>query len=197
MGADTILADIITKKKIPFGQQPKKYGVLIETAATVFAIYEAVTGNKPLYEKFITVSGRGIKKPGNYKVRLGTSVAHIIEECGGFTCEKPIILASGPMRGLKVEDLDAPVDKKVTALLFLTKSEIAGTRSFPCIRCGSCIDRCPMKLNPRALAQDKKPDQAYASSCIRCSVCSFVCPAGIDLSTIIADRRATIRNTAQ
>jgi electron transport complex protein RnfC len=191
-GADAILARIIAHTRITPGEQPKKHGILIETAATVFAIYEAVTANKPLYEKFITVSGRGIRRPGNYKIRLGTPLSHIIEECGGMTSSKTVILSGGPMRGTQIDNTDAPVDKSVSALLFLNRSEISRGKSSPCIRCGKCVDRCPMGLNPRSLAIGT-PDQPGMKLCIGCAICSYICPSGIDLSRIIIEQRNKIR----
>jgi electron transport complex protein RnfC len=182
LGADVILAKLIARKTIKPGEQPKKYGILIETAATIIAIRNAVVEKKPLYEKFITVSGLGIASPGNYKVRIGTPISHIIEECGGITSEGIEILTGGPMRGCTVENIDAPVDKRVTALLFLRKEEIARKKSYPCIRCGRCIDVCPVNLNPIKLSAEK---ENKCTECISCAACSYVCPSGIDLSAKI------------
>ena len=192
-GADVILADIIAHRRITPGDQPKKHGVLIETAATVHAIYEAVTEHKPLYERFITVSGRGIRKPGNYKIRLGTPLSHVIEECGGLRRNDVVILAGGPMRGKRVDSLDAPIDKKVSALLFLDRKELNRRTVSACIRCGSCIDSCPMGLSPREIFRAKKPDER-ASRCIGCSVCSYVCPAGLDLAQAVLENMAHARS---
>ncbi|MGL4369287.1 MAG: RnfABCDGE type electron transport complex subunit C, partial [Spirochaetota bacterium] len=158
---------------IPPDKQLKDYGIVIETAATLFAIYEAVTGKKPLYERYITISGKGIRKPGNYKIRTGTLLSHIIDECGGFSDDTKIILAGGPMKGIQIDNFDLPVDKRVSALLFLTQNEISPRREYPCITCGKCIDACPVRLDPRALALSSSQD-GCAKSCISCSACSYV-----------------------
>ena len=191
-GSEKQLIKTILKKEVPSGKSSSEIGIIVLNVSTVFAIREACLFNKPLIERFVTVSGKVINKPGNYKVRIGTKISDIVEECGGFT-EKPAkIIIGGPMRGVSVSSLETPVEKGTSGIIFLSAKEIFFKEDKnPCIRCGRCAGVCPSRLIPRDLASailNSKSDLLEKLSlfdCINCGSCSYICPANIPLSSLI------------
>ncbi len=132
-----------------------------------------------------------INIPGNYKVRIGTRISDIAEECGGLKAEPARMVMGGPMRGVAVSDMGIPVVKSTTALLFLSHDEAYSGTAETCIRCGRCIRVCPMGLVPCEMASAvsggniEKALLFHPEMCISCGNCSYICPAGIPLSYLI------------
>ncbi len=174
-------------REVPSGGLPIDIGAVVSNVGTVNAIYEAVCLKKPLIERAVTVSGRAIKHPGNYKVRIGTPVSQLLEECGGFVQTPQKIIMGGPMMGFAILDLDTPVTKGTSGILGLTGSEIHSARQTPCIGCGGCVSVCPIGLNPTQLfkfVDHMEYDSAVSAGlmdCKECGCCSFTCPAHIPL----------------
>jgi len=172
----------VTPKK-SFGEM----GVMVVDVATTLAVYEGVALRKPLMERIITVSGKAIKRPANLKVRIGTPIMDIIEECGGLTQTPVKVVCGGPFRGLGIFDLRTPVTREMSGILFLTKTEIHPGVRTSCINCGKCIEVCPEGLHPARLF--KWIDHGYYREaledsllgCTECGCCAFVCPSRIPL----------------
>jgi electron transport complex protein RnfC len=181
----------ILKRVVPFRGLPMDVGVIVQNVGTIYAINEAVAFNKPLIDRFITVSGEMINRPGNYRVRIGTLISDIVEECGGLKGLPTKIIMGGPMRGNSVYTMDIPVVKGTSGILFLSKEEVNGGDFETCVRCGRCVAACPIGLIPCdiALAAEKGrfdlTDKLHVNTCIMCNCCSYVCPAKRPLSHFV------------
>ncbi len=186
-GAEKNLIKAIIGKEIPSGKLPLSVGVINVNVSTVYAIYEAVCLKRPLVERFVTVGGGAVKNPGVYRVRVGTSVRSLIEECGGFTEEPEKVIFGGPMMGFTVFDLDVPVTKGTSGILALTKKEVNSARTTNCLKCGRCVDGCPMGLVPSKLFKlidHNLCDEAVENGlndCVECGSCAYNCPAHLFL----------------
>jgi len=190
-GAEKLLVYSILGITVPLHTGTSDSGIIVFNVATIYAIREAVLFNKPLIDRYITVSGSMINRPGNYKVRIGTKISDIIEECGGFNAEPFKIVMGGPMRGSAIQSMDIPVVKGTTGVLFLSEKEVGTENSDPCIRCGRCVSACPAGLIPGEIAgasEIKRFDlinRIHLSACIMCNCCSYVCPSKRPLSYLI------------
>ncbi len=190
-GDEKLLIYTLTGRKVPSRGLPADIGVLVYSVSTIFALREAVLFGKPLFERYITVSGDMISKPGNYKVRIGTRVSDIIEECGGFKGKPARIVMGGSMCGQSVESLDFPIVKGTAGIMFMSEKEINEDKSSACIRCGKCVDVCPMGLIPFNIEkayEDNRFDKAALLNpfdCIQCGSCSYSCPSRRQLSFFI------------
>ena len=142
--------------------------------------------------RIVTVTGDAIKDPQNFKVLTGTDYSELIEAAGGFTQEPKKIISGGPMMGFALFDLHVPVTKTSSALLCMTKDEVARWEPSACINCGRCVEACPSRLVPSHLADhaehfnEEEFLRYNGMECVECGSCSYVCPAGIELSTNIA-----------
>ncbi|MCP4132163.1 MAG: electron transport complex subunit RsxC [bacterium] len=190
-GAEKQLIRSLLKKEVPSGGLPMDVGVVVQNVGTVYAIWEAVETKKPLYERYVTVSGTMIENPGNYKIRIGTRISDIVEECGGLKGEPAKVLVGGPMCGMNIYSLDIPIVKGTSGLLFLSEKEVSIGDYSACIRCGKCVAACPVGLMPCDLAQAMEKNRLDLASelnpydCIMCGSCSFSCPARRPLSHFI------------
>lgn len=186
-GAEKQLIKTILNKEVPSGKLPLDIGVAVNNVATLYAVYEAVYKGKALYEQFITVSGNGIVKPANLKVRVGTPLKNIIEFCGMKPARKTKIIVGGPMMGLAQNNLDAPVIKGSSCVLVFKDKEVKIFQDNPCIKCGRCVGVCPAKILPSKIAQLVKRDKIsdvdkfHINDCIECGCCAYVCPASIPI----------------
>ncbi len=182
-GSEKQLIQAITGRKVPAMALPSAVGVVVQNVSTSRAVYEAVALGKPLIEKVVTISGRGIGKPANLLVKIGTKVSDIVEYCGGISDKVAKVVLGGPMMGFAVSTLDIPVTKTTSAVLFLTEEEIDTTPFSSCIRCGWCLDACPMGLEPKEIGifveanLAEKTEQFGVFECFECGSCSYVCPA--------------------
>ncbi len=182
-GSEKQLIESITKRRVPGFGLPFDVGVIVQNVGTTKAIYEAVALNKPLYEKVITLSGRGISRAANLKVRIGTRLSDIVSYLGGTTADLARIVMGGPMMGFPVSTLDVPVTKTTSGVLFLTEEEIDSRAHSQCIRCGWCLDACPMGLQPNEIGVYVEAGRAHDTAkfglfeCFECGCCAFVCPA--------------------
>jgi len=194
-GGERQLIKAILKKDVPTGGIPPMIGVVVLNVATVAAIAEAVVYDSPLTHRVVTVTGEAIANPGNYYVSIGTSVADLIEFCGGVTKKSAKVIVGGPMMGIAIADLKTPITKTTGAITVLTKEQIGrakfARRQTPCIRCGRCLEVCPEYLNATKIAHAVKnnlldvAESYYISACIECGCCSYVCPANIELTGYI------------
>jgi len=186
-GDEKQLLKAILDKEVPSGGLPIDIGAVVSNVGTIFAIYEAVAFSKPLIERIVTVSGKAIKQPGNFKVRIGTTVGNLIDECGGLFKEPQKLVMGGPMMGFAVCDLDTPVTKGTSGILALTPRECRRSARTACIQCGRCIQVCPMGLQPTKLYKNiehMKYENALdldLMDCKECGCCGFICPANLPL----------------
>ena len=162
---------------------PVNVGAIVQNAGTAVAVYEAVMKNKPLFERYTTVTGKKIAKPSNFLVRMGTTFGELIDLCGGLPEGDNKILAGGPMMGKAVNSLDVPVGKGQNSITVLTDSDAHRKPADPCIRCAKCVSACPMGLEPFLLATCSakhmwdKVEAEDITSCIECGSCQFTCPS--------------------
>jgi electron transport complex protein RnfC len=166
---------------------PLDVGVVVQNVATCAAVHDAVCHGQPLIDRVVTVAGGGVGRPGNFRVRIGTSLRQIFEACDGPSAATVRLVMGGPMMGVSLAGLEAPVIKGTSGLLALTRGEVPARRAGSCIRCGRCVRACPMGLLPAALAlfaQHQLFERAEgigAMACIECGSCAYVCPAAIPL----------------
>ncbi len=190
-GGEKQLIKNILKKEVPQGKLPFDIGVIVHNMATVYAIYEAIYKNKPLYERIVTVTGSVLSNPKNLLVRIGTPIKDLIDFCGPLKEEPAKIIIGGPMMGIAQYTTNVPVIKSTGGLLLLNKKEAAIQVEEFCIRCGACVRECPVGLMPCLLnlASEKKLwDQTKAYSvldCIECGLCDYTCPANRRLTQSI------------
>jgi len=172
---------------IPKGKLPCDVGVVVDNLQTVFAVFEAVCCMKPFYERVITVTGQAIKQPKNLLVRIGTRLQDVIDYCGGLQANKLRVIFGGPMMGIAQDNLDMPITKEISAVIFIPFNKNDELNESSCIRCGACIDVCPMGLLPlemNKIIKIKKWDELEAyniSECMLCGACAYACPAQIPL----------------
>jgi electron transport complex protein RnfC len=183
-GAEKMLIKAITGREVPSMGLPMDVGVVVQNVGTAMAIYEAVRYGKPLIERVVTVTGKGIKEPGNVRVRIGTLISDLVEQCGGLADGTVKVIVGGPMMGFAQWTLDVPVVKGTSGILVLTRDEyVPSEEYFSCIRCGRCIDACPMGLNPSMLSilsekgRFSETKEYNIFDCFECGSCAFVCPS--------------------
>ncbi len=185
-GAEKQLISAILKREVPKGGLPFMVGVVVQNTGTAYAVWEAVSANKPLYERVVTVTGPGINLAKNLLVRIGTLASDIIEFCGGLKPNTTKFIAGGPMMGIAQSSDKVPVIKGTSGMLFLNdKKKIFSTpNEVNCIRCGKCVGVCPMKLIPCEIARMGEYESLEQAEnwgildCIECGSCAFVCPSG-------------------
>ena len=186
-GGEKQLIYAITGKEVPAGKLPVDTGCVVQNAGTVFAIYEAVMKNKPLFERIVTVSGDECAHPANYRVRVGTPASFLIAASGGLTPQTAQVIFGGPMMGTSAFNLDAPITKLTSGILLLSDELSHKSVSEDCIRCGKCVEACPMGLRPYLIGnlitgnifdELKNTD---VLNCIECGCCAYTCPQHIPL----------------
>ena len=188
LGDEKQLIKALTGEEIPSGKSAIDTGAVVLNTGTVLTMYEAVVLEKPFIERSITVAGKAIRHPGNLKVRIGTPIAELVEECGGFTQMPEKIVVGGPMTGWGIADLYAtPVTKTCSGVLFLSAKEIHGSRRTNCLNCGRCTRSCPMGLSPSTLykwVEHSAFEEARCEGimdCSECGSCTYACPARLPL----------------
>jgi electron transport complex protein RnfC len=168
----------------------------VGSAATIAEVFE--TG-LPLIERIVTVTGRGVRNPANLIVPVGTKVRELIDACGGMTDDAHEIVFGGPMMGAPQASLDVPVLKGTTGVVVLSEAETRDQDSYSCIRCGHCLDACPVFLNPQLLGKIalagryEEAEDHHIWDCMLCGCCSYVCPSNIPLSQLFAVTRTQLR----
>ena len=164
---------------------------IVLNVATLFAVYEAVVMDKPLIERVLTVTGAPVAVPQNLKVRVGTPVGDLFDDCGGLSTRPGKVVVGGPMRGVAVESLDVPVTKGTAGVTAFAGAEARTRKEWPCIHCGICVEVCPWDLVPtrlHKLIQQGEVEEAVREGlgrCTECGCCAFACPSHIPLVDII------------
>jgi Na+-translocating ferredoxin:NAD+ oxidoreductase subunit C len=197
-GAEKQLIKAITGREVPSGKLPIDVSAVVQNVGTAYAVYEAIQKNKPLFERIVTVTGKGVKNPQNFLARVGTPIIELIQATGADLGKTGKIIAGGPMMGRAVINLDSPVIKGTSGILLMEENEAARQPSGPCIRCAKCVEVCPMGLEPYLLMTlsekqiwDKSED-GHVMDCIECGSCMFTCPANRPLLDYIRLSKATV-----
>ena len=182
-GAEKQLIYALTQRKVPAGGLPMAVGCVVQNVGTANAVKEAVCDGKPLFERVTTVTGEPVMKPGNWRFRIGTPVATALELVGGVREQPAKLILGGPMMGFAQSSLDVTLMKNSSGILLLDQHTVDQFQSQPCIRCGRCVDACPMNLMPATLSvmieseEIDLADEHNAMDCMECGCCAFVCPA--------------------
>ena len=186
-GAEKQLILALTGREVPSGGLPMDVGVVVQNVGTAAAIADAVTLGQPLIERICTVTGSGVNEPKNLRVRVGTPLAHLVEQCGGLDGEPSKLIMGGPMMGMAQLTLDVPATRGTSGLLIFRRGDIKVREPGPCIRCGRCVSACPAGLLPTTIAAYARlsmfdeTEEFKAMDCIECGCCSFSCPSLIPL----------------
>nr|WP_300002801.1 electron transport complex subunit RsxC [Tissierella sp.] len=192
------IIDSILDRKVPQGGRGKDVNSIVNNVGTAMAIAEAVYEGKPLYERVITITGSGINLPKNLLVRIGTTIGDVIEQCGGFKGTPGKIISGGPMTGITQFTLDAPITKGTCGILILNEEEAKMQKTTPCIKCGKCVDICPVFLEPLYISANSLKDrfeeaeELSAMSCIACGSCTYICPSKRPLTESIVHAKNEI-----
>lgn len=198
-GAEKMLIKMLVNREVPSGALPLEVGVVVQNVGTVIAISDAVERGIPLIERVTTISGDAINEPKNLLLRIGTTFQQAISYCGGFKIEPEKIIMGGPMMGMAQANLEVPVIKGVSGILALSKKEVNSGKESPCIRCGRCVEACPMGLVPSMLSilgernefEEAKEDYNLLD-CVECGSCVYVCPAKRNIVQYIKYSKAQI-----
>jgi Na+-translocating ferredoxin:NAD+ oxidoreductase subunit C len=182
-GAEKQLIKALVNREVPSGKLPIEVGAVVHNAGTAFAVYEAVQKNKPLFERVVTITGKSVKTPGNFLVRIGTPVTALIEASGGLPEDTGKIIGGGPMMGKALVSADVPVVKGTSGILILNKKDAVRFEVMNCIRCGKCVSVCPMGLEPYLLEKlvingnFNQAEEEKIADCMECGSCHFSCPS--------------------
>ena len=191
MGGEKQTVRVALGRTIPTGGLPLDVGVVVLNVATAAAIARAVIRGRPLTHRVVTVTGPGIREPKNVLAPIGASYADLLEFCGGLTPQAARVIAGGPMMGFALGGFQCPVTKGTSGVVVLTAEEIERSEETACLRCGRCVDVCPLNLVPTRLAlAARHKDWATARryhllACMECGCCAYVCPAAIPLVQLI------------
>lgn len=183
-GGEKQLVDAVIRRQVPAPPAiPVNVGAVVQNVGTAFAVYQAVMKNKPLFERYTTVTGKRLERPSNFLVRMGTPMIDLIDECGGMPEGDNKLLAGGPMMGKALTSVEVPICKGTNSVTILSGDDAKRKPVQPCIRCAKCVSACPMGLEPYLLATAsalhdwEKVEAAGVTSCIECGSCQFTCPA--------------------
>lgn len=182
-GGERQIIHAVTGRDINSRMLPADAGCIVDNAATLCAIRDAVIEGKPVMDRIFTVSGDAVCEPRNFRIKIGTSYSEILSAAGGTIKEPEKYISGGPMMGFAMFDLDVPTTRTTSALLVFSDDEASKYETTACINCGRCVEACPERLVPSRLAkfsEHKKAEQFekwYGLECIECGSCSFVCPA--------------------
>lgn len=186
-GGEKQLIDAVIGRQVPSGALPIEVGAVVQNVGTIFAIYEAVQKNKPLFERIVTVTGNALKQPKNLLVRVGIPIANLIDYAGGIPENTVKVIGGGPMMGRAVCNISAPIIKGSSGILLMNAHETQRRMESPCISCAKCVTVCPMGLEPYMINRMSRRnmfadlEQHSVTDCIECGSCSFTCPACIPL----------------
>ena len=183
-GGEKQLVDAVIRRQVPAPPAiPVNVGAVVQNVGTAFAVYQAVMKNKPLFERYTTVTGKQVKNPGNFLVRMGTPMSQLIDACGGLPEGDNKILAGGPMMGKALLTTEVPICKGTNSVTILTDNDAHRKEAQPCIRCAKCVSACPMGLEPYLLStlssmkNWERLESEDITLCIECGSCQFTCPA--------------------
>jgi len=182
-GAEKQLIDAISGREVPSGGLPMDAGAVVNNVATAYAVAQAIKTGMPLIERICTITGNAISEPKNLEIRVGTDLSEIIEQCGGFSETPGKIILGGPMMGRATSSIDVPSTKTTSGILVFNKEKAIIEEPAYCIKCGKCVDVCPINLLPVYLSSHaehgnlSKIKELNVMDCIECGSCSYICPS--------------------
>ncbi len=182
-GAEKQLIYALTGREVPIGGLPMDVGCVVQNVASAVAVMEAVIKGQPSIERVTTVTGEPLVNPGNWRFRLGTPISKAIELAGGVKYQPAKLLLGGPMMGFAQNSLDVTVMKNTSGILLIPVEQVSQYTSEPCIRCGRCVEVCPMDILPATISQAVEnerfdwAEQLNVTACIECGSCSYSCPS--------------------
>jgi electron transport complex protein RnfC len=201
-GAERQLIYVITGRVVPAGGLPMDVGVLVQNVGTAYAAWDAVRRSRPVVERVVCVTGRGVIEPKNVLARIGTTFGDLIEFCGGRKQDAGKVIGGGPMMGVAQYSLDAPVTKGTSGIVVLKQGEVAQFVGDACIRCGRCVRACPMRLNPSVLSifaerlRFEDAGEHHVLDCIECGCCAYLCPSRRPMVHHFRRAKAEVRKSA-
>lgn len=197
-GAERCLIYAVSGREINSSMLPADAGCVVDNIDTVCAVYRAVMAGEPVMDRIVTVTGEAVADPCNFKAKMGTSFADLLEAAGGFKQPAKKIISGGPMMGFAMFDYHVPVVKTSSAMLCMTEDDISEKEPTACINCGRCVNACPARLVPSRLATYSEHGQAelfekhHGMECVECGCCSFVCPAKRPLTQSMRSMRKMV-----
>ncbi len=197
-GSEKQLIDAIVRRQVPSGRIPIEVGAVVQNVGTTYAVYEAVQKNKPMIERVMTITGKTAPNPGNYLVRLGTYLASVVDQAGGVPEGTGKIVGGGPMMGRSLMNLNVPMAKGSSGVLFIKEEESVRKPVKNCIRCAKCVTVCPMGLEPFLLMSQSERnmwaemEDNRTMDCIECGSCSYTCPSNRPLLDYIRFGKTTV-----
>jgi len=200
-GSEKQLVKAVVDLDVPLGGLPSDVGVAMSNVGTMAAVAMGVIKKNPLTHRIVSVTGGGITNPKNLFVPIGISMGELIDYCGGLTRDAARIIAGGPMMGFAFSDLNTPVTKGTSGVTILTHAETARGEETSCVRCGRCVDACPMNLVPTRLAMAARYNNPALArkyninACFECGSCTYVCPANIKLVQLIRTGKVQVAAT--
>jgi electron transport complex protein RnfC len=198
-GAEKMLIKAVTGREVPSGKLPVSLSVLVQNVGSAASIAEIFETGLPLVERIVTVTGHGVRRPANLIVPVGTKLGDLLAVCGGLTEDASEIVFGGPMMGIAQRSLEVPITKGTTGVVALTTHDVQQRKQYPCIRCGACLDACPVFLNPSSLAElagaqrYEEMETLHLQDCMLCGSCSYVCPSNIPLSQLFQASKTALR----
>jgi len=204
-GAEKLLIKSLLDQEVPSGGIPADVGVAVYNVGTLAQLGQLLPRGRGLIERVVTLSGPGVKHPGNYLIPIGTPLRFVLQQVGAELDASEVILG-GPMMGMAVASLDVPITKGVSGVVVYPPSEqdLKAREQYPCIKCGACLEACPINLNPAMLGQlagkrryDEMAAEFHLNDCFECGCCSYVCPSNIPLTQYFRIAKAINRETAQ
>lgn len=196
-GSEKMLLMALFGVEIPSGALPVSLGMVMNNVGTLAALGQLLPAGQGLTERVVTIAGPGVSRPGDYRVPLGTPISFVLEWAGASAQQSSHapsacqLVLGGPMMGQAVASLDTPITKGVSGILVFHPEDMAdrdGRRTFPCIKCGECVESCPMGLNPSALGMlaakreyELMGQRYHLGDCFECGCCTYVCPSNIPL----------------
>lgn len=185
-GGEKQLIYAVTGREVPNGKLPSDVGVVVMNVTSAEAVSDAVNYGMPLTEKTVTLAGNCVKNPGNYRVRIGTPISDFIQMAGGLKEDIPLkkVILGGPMMGFALYDLYTPIVKGTSGILCWSEEEARPKPRSGCLRCGKCVEACPMGLEPLVLdalinaGRYEEAEREGLLNCVNCGCCAYICPGG-------------------
>lgn len=197
-GAEKQLIKALINREVPSGKLPLDVGCVVDNVGTAVAVYEAVQKNKPLFERVVTMTGKKLSKTGNFMVRIGTPIESLLAAVGGLTQTSMKIINGGPMMGKAISTPEIPITKGASGLVVMDEKDAKRLEEFSCIRCGKCVEVCPMGLEPYLLEKmaekERWEDIEFEGilDCMECGSCSFTCPSSRPILDLVRFGKANV-----